>query len=105
VLGAEHPDTLETRNSLAEALQAQGKYEEAETENRAVLKLREKVLGAEYPATLATCFNLARCLSAKGASQEAREFAQRAADGARNVLGSDHPDTKKYEQLQQMLRN
>jgi Tetratricopeptide repeat len=97
------PDTLETRSSLAEVLDHEGKYAEAEAEDRAVLKLREKVLSPEHPDTLRTCFNLAVCLRSEDEIHEASAFAQRAADGAHKILGPDHPDTKKYDQLRQEL--
>ena len=103
VLGPEHPDTLRTRDSLALALDDQGKYVEAETEYRAVIQLREKVLGVQHPDTLQTCFNLAGCLRAEAKMQEAKAFAQRAAEGAQKVLGPEHPDTKRYVQLQREL--
>lgn len=101
-LGPEHPDTLATRNNLANALSHQGKYAEAETEYHAVLALKEKVLGPEHPDTLRACFDLARCLQGQGDIQEARVFAERAVDGATKVR-PEHPDTKKYEQLRQQL--
>jgi hypothetical protein len=39
VQGAEHPDTVETRNYLAEVLAAETRYAEAEAEYRAVINL------------------------------------------------------------------
>jgi hypothetical protein len=51
MLGPEHPDTLMTRNNLAIALNEQGKYAEAETQDRELIKLYEKVLGPEHPDT------------------------------------------------------
>ena len=52
VFGAEHPETLSIRNSVASALSLQGKHAEAEQEYRAVLAIQERVLGAEHPETL-----------------------------------------------------
>ncbi len=103
MLGPENPDTLVTRNNLAEALEIQGKYAEAAAEFRAVIKLSEKVFGPEHHNTLEACFYLALCLHAEGSEGEALALAQRASDGARKVLGPEHPDTKKYEQLLQEL--
>jgi ATP/maltotriose-dependent transcriptional regulator MalT len=94
---------LGTRGNLAELLDNEGKYAEAETEYRSVLTLREKVVGGEHPDTLATCFNLATCLRAEGNASDAKALAQRAVDGARKSLGPEHPDTKKYEQLRDGL--
>ena len=93
VLGAEHPDTLQSRNNLAIALRAQGKHAEAEAEHRAVLALRGRVLGAEHPDTLASRNNLAIALRAQGKPAEA-EAEHRAVLAVRGrVLGAEHPDT------------
>ena len=91
VLGPEHPNTLDTRNKLAEVLAAQTRYAEAEAEYRAVIILREKVLGVDHPDTFETCFDLANCLRSEGKLQEARAFAKRAADGARQGSGTGTP--------------
>ena len=53
-LGAEHPDTLASRNNLAEVLHDLGRLEDAEAEHRAVLEIRTRILGAEHPDTLAS---------------------------------------------------
>jgi Flp pilus assembly protein TadD len=72
VLGPQHPDTLKTRSNLAIVLEVQGKYAEAEAEDRAVIKLREKVLGPEHPDTLASRNNLAEVLDQQGKHAEAK---------------------------------
>jgi hypothetical protein len=91
--GAEHPDTLGSRNNLAVALHSEGKYVEAETEYRAVLPLMERVLGAEHPTTMMSRDNLAVVLEAEGeyAKAEAEHCAVLAT--RTRVLGAEHPDT------------
>ena len=62
MLGKEHPDTLTSKNNLAEVLSSQGNYEEAEQIHRQALALRERVLGKEDPDTLTSKNNLAEVL-------------------------------------------
>lgn len=65
-LGKEHPDTLTSMFSVAQALGNQGKYGEAEEMHREVLILREKVLGKEHPDTLTSMSNVAKALGNQG---------------------------------------
>jgi tetratricopeptide (TPR) repeat protein len=95
VLGPEDPDTLATRNNLANALNRQGKYAEAETESRAVIKLQEKVLGPKHPDTLLTRNNLATALFFQGKYAEAETEFRAVIKLREEVLGSEHPDTLK----------
>jgi tetratricopeptide (TPR) repeat protein len=71
VLGEEHPDTVASRNNLANALGDLGRLEEAEVEHRAVLEIRRRVLGEEHPDTLASRNNLANVLGDLGRLEEA----------------------------------
>jgi hypothetical protein len=52
VLGPDHPDTLASRNNLANVMQARGKFEEARVLLGEVLAARERVLGPDHPDTL-----------------------------------------------------
>jgi tetratricopeptide (TPR) repeat protein len=65
-MGAEHPDTLISMNSLANVLQRQGRYWEAEQIYQQTLELRHKFLGQEHPETLASMNNLAVLFSSRG---------------------------------------
>jgi len=103
VLGAEHPDTLQSGHNLANALYAQGKYAEAEKEHRAVLALRERVLGAEHLDNFQSCFNLALCLEDQKKFEEALAFIQRAESGWQKTLGAEHPDTKDAERIRKRI--
>jgi hypothetical protein len=62
VLGAENLDTLTSVSTLAQVLQYQGKYEEAETLNRQALEGRKRELGERHPDTLTSVSNLAGVL-------------------------------------------
>ena len=94
-LGPEHPDTLASRNNLAEALREQGNHAGAEAEHRAVLDIRQRVLGAEHPDTLASRNNLASALYDQGkyAGAEAEHRAVLAI--RQRVLGPEHPEVAK----------
>ena len=93
VLGADHPATLNTRNSLANAFRAAGRTDEAIRLYEQNLADQERLLGADYPDTLNTRNNLANAYSAAGRTDEAiRLLEQNLADRER-LLGADHPDT------------
>ena len=63
VLGADHPDTLATRASLARWLGESGQVDAAIVEYRQLLEDRLRVLGANHPDTLTTRASLAYWLS------------------------------------------
>ena len=73
----DRPDII-SRNSLAIALGEHGKYAEAETELRAVLKLQESAREPNHRAIRGTLHNLALCLRQQGNLQEALKFTRRA---------------------------
>ena len=52
VLGADHPDTLKTRNNLAGAYYSVGRFGEAIELFEQVLDERKRLLGADHPDTL-----------------------------------------------------
>jgi Tetratricopeptide repeat/NB-ARC domain len=62
ILGAEHPDTLDTRHKLAWALGRLGDWSTAARQLSQVYHARARVLGAEHPDTLHTrgCLGWAR---------------------------------------------
>jgi tetratricopeptide (TPR) repeat protein len=91
--GKEHPNTLASRNDLANALDQQGKHAEAEAEHRAVLTIRERVLGAEHPATLGSRNNLANALDAQGKHAEVEAEHHAVLAIRERVQGAEHPDT------------
>ena len=92
-LGPEHLATLTSRSNLANALSSQGRFAEAEEENRAVLAVRERVLGPEHPNTLTSRNNLAAVLRSQGRFAEAEEENRAVLAVQERVLGPEHPDT------------
>ena len=66
VLGADHADTLTTRDNLALAYREAGRTAEAITLHEQTLADRERVLGADHPDTLATRNNLADAYQVAG---------------------------------------
>jgi tetratricopeptide (TPR) repeat protein len=78
---------------LADAPEGQGKYTEAESEYRSVIKLWGKLLGPEHPDTLASRSGLSKTLMDRGKDAEAdmREVIKL----QEKVIGPDHPDTLK----------
>lgn len=92
-LGADHPDTLTTRNNLATAYWRAGRITEAMTLYEQTLAGWERVLGIDHPQTLRTRNNLASAYWTTGRTAEAiNSHEQNLADQER-VLGPDHPDT------------
>jgi tetratricopeptide (TPR) repeat protein len=93
LLGAEHPDTLTSRNNLASAYQAAGRLGEAIPLFEATLAARERVLGAEHPDTLTSRNNLAGAYDAAGRLGEAIPLYEATLAAYERVLGAEHPDT------------
>jgi len=60
VLGADHPDTLTSRNNLAGAYESAGRLDQAIPLYERTLADRERVLGADHPQTLTSRNNLER---------------------------------------------
>jgi hypothetical protein len=65
-LGPDHPDTLTSRNNLAEAYQDAGRAAEAIPLHERTLADRERVLGPDHPDTLQSRNNLATARAALG---------------------------------------
>jgi Flp pilus assembly protein TadD len=93
LLGNEHPDTLTSMNSLANALQVQGDLDPARALREQDLDASRRVLGDEHPDTLTSINNLAATLRAQGDLDGARTLHEQALDARRRVLGDEHPDT------------
>lgn len=92
-LGEEHPDTLESMNTLAAVLLAKGQFVDARQYQEQVVKTRERVLGEEHPDTLTSVINLARMLFAQGHLTDARRHEEQTLEVLRRVLGEEHPLT------------
>ncbi|WP_185845457.1 tetratricopeptide repeat protein [Kibdelosporangium aridum] len=92
-LGAEHPNTLTSRNNLALVLHDQGDLAGAETEHRAVLQIRTRTLGTEHPNALTSRNNLALVLHDQGDLAGAETEHRAVLQIRTRTLGTEHPDT------------
>jgi non-specific serine/threonine protein kinase/serine/threonine-protein kinase len=93
VLGAEHPDTLNSKNNLGLLLYYQGKLSESESCLRAAVAECRRALGREHPETLNAITNLGGLLVGQEKSAEAEPYLREALEGRRRVLGEEHHDT------------
>jgi tetratricopeptide (TPR) repeat protein len=91
-LGNDHPDTLESANTLATCLWALGRYEQARQLAEDTLT-RRRILGNDHPHTLKSANTLAVILWELGQYEPARQLTEDTLTRSRRVLGADHPDT------------
>ncbi len=92
-LGPNHPDTLNSRNSLAAAYQAAGRPAEAIPLFEQTLVGRERLLGPDHPDTLNSQNNLAAAYQDADRAAEARLLFQLTLAARERLLGADHPST------------
>ena len=76
---------------LAQTLNNQGKYTEAEKMHRETLALREKVLGKEHPDTLASMSAMALAVSYQGKYAEAEKMHRETLALRREDIGEGTP--------------
>jgi hypothetical protein len=93
LLGADHPDTLNSRNSLAAAYQAAGRPAEAIPLFEQTLVGRERLLGPNHPDTLITQNNLAAAYQDAGRVGEAKLLFQLTLAARERLLGGNDPST------------
>jgi tetratricopeptide (TPR) repeat protein len=93
VLGPDHPDTLNSRNTLAVVYRAAGRLDKAVSLHEQTLAARERVLGPDHPDTLKSRNNLALAYRAAGRLDEAIPLYEQTLADRERVLGPDHPDT------------
>ena len=94
-LGAEHAETLISKNNVAAAHQLGGRIDEAVREFESVLKLRRAKLPVDHPDTLKSMNNLALALREAGRSSEAVAMLEDVLKRRKATLASGHPDTLK----------
>ena len=95
LLGAEHPDTLSSMESLVLAYKTANKPWKAEPLQRQVITMRTSTLGAEHPDTLSSLSNLAQLWTEQGRGVEAKELLETTLVKAEEILGRDHLSTLK----------
>jgi tetratricopeptide (TPR) repeat protein len=93
MLGANHPDTAISLNSLAVIYENQGRYKEAEPLIKRALEIRERALGGNHPDTATSLNDLAGVYESQGQYEEAEPLYKRALEIKERVLGADHTDT------------
>ena len=92
VLGPDHPDTLNSRNSLAAAYQAADRVAEAIPLFEQTLVSRERLLGPDHPDTLNSRNNLANAYQDAGRVAEAIPLHEQTLAACERLLGADHPE-------------
>ena len=92
-LGADHPYTATSLNSLALLYRAKGDYGQAEPLYRRALAIKEKALGPEHPETAKSLNNLASLYYARGDYAQAEPLLRRALAIYEKALGPEYPDT------------
>jgi tetratricopeptide (TPR) repeat protein len=93
VLGPDHLETLNARNSLAVAYQAAGRAVDAIPLFEHVLVAQERVLGPKHPDTLTSQNNLAATYQDVGRFAEAILLFKLTLAAREGLLGADHPST------------
>jgi RNA polymerase sigma factor (sigma-70 family) len=93
LLGPDHPDTLNSRNSLAAAYLAAGRVDEAIPLFEQILAVRQRMLGPDDPETLVSQNNLASAYQDAGRIAEAIRLYELNLEVRERLLGSGHPST------------
>ena len=93
VMGPDHPDTLNARNSLAAAYQAAGRVAEAIPLFEQTLIGRERQLGPDHPDTLTSRNNLANAYQDAGRVGEAIPLHEQTLAACERLLGAEDPST------------
>ena len=95
MLGAEHPNTLTSKNNLAATLMLHGNVAEAFALQQEVLVERHRVLGVDHPSTLSSKHNMASIFWQLAEYQTAVVLMQQAVTGRIKTLGGAHPETQR----------
>jgi serine/threonine protein kinase/Tfp pilus assembly protein PilF len=104
-LGADHPDTLVSKNGLAAVYYELGKYGLAEPLYQEVVQVRTAHLGANHPNTLNSKYNLAVLYLFQGEHGLAEPLFKEVLQAQMAHLGADHPDTLDTKYSLAMLYN
>ena len=92
-LGAEHPKTCTSLDSLAVVFSDMGRHSDALPRYERALALRERVLGPAHPSTSTSLNNLALLYLDMGRHADALPLFERALSIREKALGPEHPDT------------
>ena len=92
VYGESHPNTISTRNNIANALISTGRPGEASAIYRAAFEAAVDVFGEDNRRVGSTLANLSRALLMHGEAEEALSSAERAVTVLEQGLEPDHPN-------------
>ena len=93
ILGADHPDTLRSRNNLASAYQDAGRLNDAIPLHEETLKAQEQLLEPNHPDTLRSRNNLAIAYQDAGRLNDAIPLHKENFKARTQLLGPNHPHT------------
>jgi len=93
LLGPDHRDTLNARNSLAAAYLAAGRIDDAIPLFEQTMASRERLLGPEHPDTLTSLNNLASAYQDAGRAVDAIPLFEQTLAARERLLGVGHPRT------------
>ncbi len=93
VLGAEHPDTMNSMANLALAYINQGRWAKAVEQFTQIIATHKRILGTEHPATLVCMNNLAAIYQNQGDWAKAEEQFTQIVATQKKILGAEHPTT------------
>jgi len=104
VLGADHDDTLTTRNHIAAGTGETGEGERAIELFQQLLRDQLRVLGPDHPAALTSRNNIAGLTGSTGHPHAALELLHQLRPDRVRVLGPDHLDTRDTRHLNDLIR-
>jgi non-specific serine/threonine protein kinase/serine/threonine-protein kinase len=93
LLGADHPDTLESSDNLASLYYRRGQFDRAETLHRHAFEVRRRVFGLSNPDTLTSMNNLADTYRAQHKYPLAEPLLKQTLAIKQRVLGIEAPST------------
>jgi serine/threonine protein kinase/tetratricopeptide (TPR) repeat protein len=94
VLGADHPDTLESLENLAVALARSGRFDEAQSKYEELVALRTGLMGERHPAVAKAKSGLGAVLIARGEWSAARETLDEVLQIQVDAYGRAHPEVE-----------
>ena len=97
--GEDHPETLKSKNTLAEIMYRAGQLKEAEEFFMHILEVGERVNGTRHPSTLTTMYDLAFACRDQKKYQKAVDFAETCWRSRKDLFGAEHEDTVKAAEL------
>ncbi len=93
ILGPHHPDTLNSRNNLANAYRDAGNLDQAIPLHEQNLTDTERILGPHHPDTLTSRGNLALAYRDAGNLEQAIPLHEQNLTDTERILGPTHPQT------------